>query len=401
MILTVLQIATSICQRLVDRGFIAYFAGGYVRDLLLQIPCHEIDIATSATPDEIATLFTKTVAVGKQFGVMVVIEGGNSFEISTFRKDHPYLDGRHPDGIDFSTPEKDAARRDFTINGMFYDPLTQTIYDYVGGEEDLKKGVIRAIGNPLQRFQEDRLRMIRAVRFSARFSFPIEKETEDAIKTLAHTLFPSVSIERVWQELQKMAASPHFKEALLLLQEMALLPIIFPLLEGVDITPLVEPFSDFPADAPTILYLLPLFPANKRIELCQYLKLSNEESKLALFFSDSDDFFQKQKKEPYHWAQFYAHPQSKLYIQIKGATLPARERDSFFAYHNSMQKKLHSHIERLKKKEPLVRSNDLQQLGIPSSKRMGELLEEAIRISINEDLSTKEEVLERLRHIAL
>jgi poly(A) polymerase len=149
------SVATEICKTLLDHGYIAYFAGGWVRDLLLGRQTDEIDIATSAPPYIIQELFPKTIPVGIAFGVVIVVKEGINFEVTTFRKDHIYIDGRHPTGIDFSTPKKDAERRDFTINGMFYDPLTQTIYDYIGGQEDLKNGIIRAIGNAHERFLED------------------------------------------------------------------------------------------------------------------------------------------------------------------------------------------------------------------------------------------------------
>lgn len=172
--MSMLQFATSVVQRLVDAGFTAYFAGGWVRDFLMQRPSDDIDIATSATVDEVQALFPKTVPVGVAFGILLVIEGGHPFEVATFRKDRGYTDGRRPTGIDPATPEEDAKRRDFTINGMFYDPLKKQLFDYVGGQQDIKNKLIRAIGNPHDRFLEDRLRMMRAVRYATRFDFPIE-----------------------------------------------------------------------------------------------------------------------------------------------------------------------------------------------------------------------------------
>lgn len=392
-----LAIASLICKKLFDKGFTAYFAGGFVRDLLLGKSSEEIDIATSASPDEVALLFTKTIPVGKQFGVMVVVEGGVQFEVTTFRKDHPYHDGRHPEGVDFSTPEKDAQRRDFTINGMFYDPMTKMVLDYVHGKEDLKAKRIKAIGDPLVRFEEDRLRMIRAVRFSARFDFTIEERTREAIKERAKSLFPSVSIERVWQEFEKMAADGHFDKALLLLEDLGLLPTIFPKLEGVDIAPYVASFSYFPLDVPTIIYLLQLFPtasSAEKIALCRYLKLSNKTLDLVIFFCTSDAL--EESSLPYLWAKFYAHPQATLYLAVKRASLPYELHHSFGEAHEVRQQELGIHIERLRKNKPLVTSEDLKARNILPGKRMGELLEEAIRLSINENLHNKRELLERL-----
>ena len=173
------KIATAIVRKLVAAGYTAYFAGGWVRDYLMGHPSEDIDLATDAPPEKIIDLFPKTLLVGVAFGVVVVIVDGHQFEVATFRRDIDYADGRKPSKIELSTAEEDAFRRDFTINGMFYDPLTNQILDYVGGQEDLKKKIIRAIGNPHKRIQEDRLRMIRAVRLSCRFDFQIEEKTKE------------------------------------------------------------------------------------------------------------------------------------------------------------------------------------------------------------------------------
>src|SRR5436309_2350774 len=152
-------VAASIVQRLQRHGFVAYFAGGCIRDALRGIPPKDIDIATNASPEKVQELFSRTIPVGVQFGVVRVLESNMEFEIATFRSDGIYFDGRHPESVRFSTPEEDAVRRDFTINGMFYDPFTQTVIDYVNGREDVIRKVVRAIGEPAKRFLEDRLRM--------------------------------------------------------------------------------------------------------------------------------------------------------------------------------------------------------------------------------------------------
>ena len=172
------------------------------------------------------------------------------------------MDGRHPQGVELSHPREDALRRDFTINGMFYDPLADTILDYVGGQEDLKNQIIRTIGNPEERFSEDRLRMIRAVRFAARFDFAIEKQTQMAIIHNAHTLLPAVSIERIWQEFEKTPKQHRLRMALTHLYRLQLLPIIFPDLQlsQQEFEQLISPFDRFPSNCPTIVYLQELFP---------------------------------------------------------------------------------------------------------------------------------------------
>nr|MBA2431960.1 CCA tRNA nucleotidyltransferase [Chthoniobacterales bacterium] len=159
-------VAARLVRRLRDAGFTAYYAGGSVRDLVRGEQPKDIDIATDARPEQVQKLFARTYAVGAHFGVIVVLEEGLQFEVATFRSDGAYVDGRRPEAVTFSTAEEDAARRDFTINGMFFDPVCEEVIDFVGGRADLEARVIRAIGKPAQRFAEDRLRMLRAVRFA-------------------------------------------------------------------------------------------------------------------------------------------------------------------------------------------------------------------------------------------
>ncbi len=200
---TQLEAATWIVQCLVDENHVAYFAGGCVRDRLMGIPAKDYDIATSARPDEIRKIFPHAHSVGESFGVMLVRKWGYTIEVATFRTDGIYSDSRHPDEIVFTDAQHDAARRDFTINGLFENPLDQTIIDYVDGQSDLEAGVIRAIGDPSARLKEDYLRMLRAVRFAARFSFAIDHDTAEAIRSAAGDL-QGISRERVGQEVKWM-----------------------------------------------------------------------------------------------------------------------------------------------------------------------------------------------------
>lgn len=195
--------ATAIVRTLVDAGYTAYFAGGCVRDHLMGHDPLDYDVATSATPKQILELFPRAQAVGESFGVMLVHHRGHSVEVATFRTEGVYSDGRHPDTVSFSDAQHDAQRRDFTINGMFEDPLNEKVIDFVGGREDLEAKVIRAIGDPHARLREDRLRMLRAVRFAARFEFAIDADTADAIRTGSEQL-QGVSRERIGQEVRRM-----------------------------------------------------------------------------------------------------------------------------------------------------------------------------------------------------
>src|ERR1700758_5583482 len=175
------QVARKVAARLRDQGHIAYFAGGCVRDMVRGLTPKDYDIATDARPETVQALFPRTYAVGAHFGVIIVLEDGFQFEVATFRSDEAYIDGRHPTAVHFSSPEQDARRRDFTINGMFYDPVAEEVIDFVGGRADIAAKLVRAIGDPGQRFAEDRLRMLRAVRFATVLDYKIDRETWDAL----------------------------------------------------------------------------------------------------------------------------------------------------------------------------------------------------------------------------
>jgi poly(A) polymerase len=220
-------VATKLVRRLRESGFIAYFAGGCVRDALLRKQPKDIDIATDAEPDEVQKLFARTVAVGAKFGVVRVLEAGLDFEVATFRSDGVYLDGRRPVSVTFSSPEEDAKRRDFTINGMFYDPVTDQVVDFVGGKSDLEHRLVRAIGDPTERFSEDHLRLLRAVRFAAALDFGIEPATWKAVTEKANHI-RTVSQERIRDELMKIMADPHRVRGLDLLDQSGLLKNILP-----------------------------------------------------------------------------------------------------------------------------------------------------------------------------
>ncbi|MGA0094452.1 MAG: CCA tRNA nucleotidyltransferase [Chthoniobacterales bacterium] len=223
--------ATDIARRLQQAGHTAYFAGGCVRDELLGLDPHDYDIATSAKPDEVQKLFPHTQAVGAHFGVILVMEHGRAFEVATFRSDHEYIDGRRPEMVTFSTPEEDAARRDFTINGMFHDPVAGRFIDFVGGREDLKSKLLRAIGDPAARFREDKLRLLRAVRFAARFGYEIDPATWDALRAHAADIH-AVSVERIREELVKILAHPSRVRGFDLLDQSGLLKEILPEIEA-------------------------------------------------------------------------------------------------------------------------------------------------------------------------
>ncbi len=225
------EFAIEVVQQLRDHGFEAYWAGGCVRDQLLHRTPYDYDVATHAEPAEIERVFhkRKTISMGAAFGVIAVIgpRGAGQIEVTTFRQDISYSDGRHPDRVAYSSPQEDAKRRDFTINGMFYDPLQERIIDFVDGQSDLQNGIIRAIGDPRERFTEDKLRMMRAIRFAAVFDFRFDGATLAAIEEMADQI-PIVSAERIAAEMRILLTIPHRVRAIELLRDSGLLHAILP-----------------------------------------------------------------------------------------------------------------------------------------------------------------------------
>ena len=210
-----------VVRRLREAGHEALFAGGCVRDMLLRRRCSDYDVATDATPQQVKRLFPRVLLIGAKFGVAVVLRGGRKVEVATFRSDVSYSDGRRPDAVRFSSPREDALRRDFTINGMFFDPIGRKVIDYVGGRRDLDRGVVRTIGTPDDRFGEDYLRMLRAMRFAVRLGFRIEPATAAAVREHAAKI-TGISGERVYDELYTMLAAGSAGEALRRLDELGL-----------------------------------------------------------------------------------------------------------------------------------------------------------------------------------
>jgi poly(A) polymerase len=219
--------AQEIVASLQQAGFAAFWVGGCVRDFLLGREPQDFDIATDAKPEQVEKLFAKTIPVGKKFGVIIAVEKEQPFQVATFRAEADYQDGRRPEKVVFANAEADASRRDFTVNGLFYDPLTKKIHDWVGGENDLRAKIIRTIGKPEERFGEDHLRLLRAVRFAAQLNFEIEVGTFSAIQKLAPKI-KLISAERIRDELLKLFRPPHAKRGLVLLRDSGLLEHILP-----------------------------------------------------------------------------------------------------------------------------------------------------------------------------
>src|SRR6185436_14024742 len=225
--------AIEVITELRRHGYEAYFVGGCVRDMVMGIEPADYDIATSARPEEIMKIFPRTESIGAQFGVVLVIYQGHPFEVATFRSDEAYVDGRRPTGVVFTDAKQDVLRRDFTINGLLYDPLKNEIIDYVNGRADIAARIVRAIGDPHARFEEDKLRVLRAIRFGARLGYTIEPATWDAVRAMAPQVH-QVSSERIRDELTRILTEGRAAHGMRMLNESGLRAEILPELEWTD-----------------------------------------------------------------------------------------------------------------------------------------------------------------------
>jgi len=314
------EFALQVVKRLRAAGFQSLWAGGCVRDLLRGRRPKDYDVATDARPEQVQQLFgrNRTLAVGASFGVILVRAprtdaGGASIqdvEVATFRTEGPYRDGRRPDSVEFSSPEEDAKRRDFTINGMFFDPLENRVLDYVGGERDLADQLVRAIGDPHARMKEDKLRLLRAIRFTATMNFQLDPATANAVRDLAGEIVV-VSAERIAQELKRMLVDENRRQAIELVADLNLLPMIFPELEQLRLGRVDDPQGWFRTlrmlgllQSPTFeLAAATLLHAAGRdgpdpsarsegdevAAICRRLRLSNEETELIRWLAATQD----------------------------------------------------------------------------------------------------------------
>lgn len=275
------QAAIEIVRRLQHEGFEALLAGGCVRDMLLGRTPKDYDVATDAHPEDVMRLFRRTLKVGAKFGVVIVLTRGRQVEVATFRSEADYKDGRHPDRVTFTNAAEDASRRDFTINGMFYNPTTDRVLDYVGGRADLERRIIRTIGRAQDRFSEDYLRMLRAIRFSTELGFPIEPETFEAIRQHAGQI-TKISGERIAIELKTMLTHPNRRSGAEMFLDSGLAQVIFPDLspecgrQAVDVFGLLRKDVSFPL---ALAALFIGFETEAALAQCQVLKLSRHQTR--------------------------------------------------------------------------------------------------------------------------
>jgi len=282
------EAAIQIVKRLRDAGFQALLAGGCVRDMLLRRRPNDYDVATDARPADVMKLFRRTLKVGAKFGVVIVLSDKTQVEVATFRTESDYADGRHPSKVRFANAREDAARRDFTINAMFYDPDAKKVIDYYRGQADLKNKIVRTVGDPAERFGEDYLRMLRAVRFSTQLGFSIEPKTQKAVCNQAENI-TKISGERIATELEGILISPNRAKGVSLLIETGLSSAIFPGFAGQSAEFAVRVMTCLPAKIDFPLGLAALFAGFETrlaLEKCKLLKLSRNQNKHIAFLLD-------------------------------------------------------------------------------------------------------------------
>lgn len=395
-----IEAAKKVLIKLRNAGYQAYFVGGCVRDMLMNRPLEDIDIATNASPTIVSTIFPDVISIGVAFGIIVVKQDGRLFEVATFRSDGEYKDGRHPDRIIFSSMREDALRRDFTVNGMYYDPFEDKVFDFVEGTRDIEKKVIRAIGHPRLRFSEDKLRILRAIRFSSSLGFTLDPTTERAIIKEAPALVNSVSPERIWQELKKMLKRQPYG-ALSLLLKLKVLIFIFPELRDIPYSLLrttIEFARKFnPTHFPEILFLLPLFQGvSEEAATVAFgrLRISNKELKLIESWYEALPHFQNQSSNRVFWAHFLASPTAPLFLELFSALQkdPSRQQH-FISRVQELESRLEQFILRIKTSSPVVSAPDLIAKGISPGRLLGDLLREAEILSIENECLDKEKIL--------
>ena len=403
------EFAVEVVRQLRAAGHTALFAGGCVRDLLLGRPAKDYDVATTATPDQVRRLFghKRTLPVGASFGVIIVLgprEAGH-VEVATFRTEGPYQDGRRPSSVAFCTPEEDARRRDFTINGMFYDPMETRVLDFVGGEADLSSRVVRAIGDPHERVREDKLRMLRAVRFAATLDFALDQTTAEAIREMAGQLI-IVSAERIAQELKKMLVDRHRRRAIELSESTDLLAIILPELNRESREPAAHEITlrmlellERPSFELALAVLLHSLSALVVVQICRRLKLSNDElERINWLVAHQDDLMSAPELSLARLKRTLAHPFRDDLITMMRVKLLAMEADlkpALFCEEYLLRTPAD-----VIDPAPLITGDTLKSLGMNPGPTFRTLLETIRDAQLNGEITTVEQAVEMARAIA-
>lgn len=379
--------ASKILNTLQGQGKIAWLAGGCVRDALLGRNFTDLDIVTDATPDEIVQFFTKTIPVGINFGVVNVVEDGVSLEVATLRTDGSYKDGRRPESVEWATPEGDAERRDFTVNALFYDPVKKTVIDYVGGRRDLSAKVIRAVGEPLKRFEEDKLRLLRAIRFVAQLGFSIEENTWAAIVKMSEE-FQGVSFERIYQEWIKILKSKDPTESLRLLFESGLGEKIFPEVSKASAKKNILLFHELNLAHPAgrMMALFQELSVKELSSLLDRMKYPKKESKQIL---DEYRFYQDWKSKPeftFKTLQLFDRCRAEAVTPLLSTYGIAKFTDFYLS--------LCDQAGSLPK--PLLDGESAIRQGLKPGPEMGRWLEQAYEYQVMNRIETSEQLLKEL-----
>jgi poly(A) polymerase len=394
------EFAADIVRRLRSAGHQALCAGGCVRDQLLGLDPHDYDVATDARPDQVQALFRRTVAVGISFGVVEVLGPKPlKVQVATFRSDGDYDDGRRPKSVTFSSPEEDARRRDFTINGIFFDPIDERVIDYVGGEADLRAGIVRAIGDPRQRFTEDKLRLLRAVRFAARFQFTIEPATAAAISEMADQI-TVVSAERIADELRKMLTHRHRAAGLRLVEDAGLAKPIFPEVAGAEswkrAPAVLEQFGE-PVSFPLALAGI-LFSIDPKIvaTIADRLRLSNvDKERLVWLVGRHAALVDAPNLPKCDLKPLLAHPGIGELLALHRAIARAVTMDEKHA--EFCERCLREWPRETIDPPPLITGDDLRDMGLLPGPRFKELLDTVRAAQLNETVTTREQAVELVR----
>lgn len=405
------QAAIKIIRRLREHGFLALLAGGCVRDMLLNRPAKDYDVATSARPKDVIKLFRRTLKIGAQFGVVIVLTEGRQIEVATFRTEADYADGRHPTSVEFTSAAEDASRRDFTINGMFYDPLEKKVIDYVDGQSDLQKQLIRTIGEPEHRFGEDYLRMLRAVRFSTQLGFAVEQRTWSAVCKSAKNI-TRISGERICMELEAILVEPNRSAGAAMLIKSGLAEAIFSGFTGRQAKFAIKVLSQLRKKVNFPLALASLFadcPVKFALEKCVILVLSRNQNKhIKFLLAGRDKLLNEQmslaelKKiasEPYFWDLY------ELQRAIQKARGGGRKGIEPLI---ALRKRIKALGDTELRPKPLLNGHELISLGAVQGPGLGQLAEEMYIAQLEAKLQTKEQAeqwvrrwLEKHRNIEL
>lgn len=387
------QAAIRVVRRLQEHGFEALLAGGCVRDMLLGRRPKDYDVATNARPKEVVRLFPRTLTVGVKFGVVIVLMRQGQVEVATFRSEAGYRDGRHPDEVEFTNAAEDAGRRDFTINGMFYDPVAERVIDYVDGRADLDRRIVRTIGDPQERFAEDYLRMLRAIRFSTRLGFAIEPATFAAIRKNAGYI-TRISGERIAIELEAILVDPNRQAGASMLFESGLADAILPGLPGVRRPRALALLGRLRRRVDFALALAAFLAgchADQALEACRVLKLSRRTTKhLAFLLTHRGDLLEEAMPlarlkmllgRPYFW---------DLYELERACQKGEGNRQGLAAL-----ARLRRRVQSLRgvdiRPKPLLNGHDLIRLGAPPGPLLGQLAEELYVAQLEGQLHTAEQ----------